>query len=212
MIGPVTEEQAQQLANLFALYGGHIQKNPINIKGGPKQGGWYEPRNPYFQKIFVRMQSHPGFNVSAKLVGKNGDQVKTIMNECQGNTRLRLRGRGSTYREGPAQVEAPEELHFLVRPRRWAPWRAVARTEEFVSEIREEYLEFLESPAAQAAGPIPLPPVPFPPMGLPPGAGGFPPRGMGLPPPGMLPPGFLPPGGPMGGFLPPRGPRGLPPF
>jgi len=210
MIGPLDGSQAQKLADLFATHAGILQPSITiglgragDIKGGPKNGGWYEPRNPYHQKIFVRMQSHPGFKVNSKLVGKNGETVKNIMNDCGNNTRLRLRGRGSGYREGPLQMEAPEDLHFMVSAEDVETMKtAIAKTEELIESVREEYLEFLDSPKSQLLGaeseqagmfPADYPPGPM----------------MGAPPPGFPPRGPMPPGGPRGPppfFGPPRPP------
>merc|ERR1711907_345520 len=70
-------------------------------------------RNP--QKMLCRynvgIEQDRSFNVLRKLLGERGSHMKTIAENT--GAKLRIRGRGSGYLEGPAQTEASDEPLML---------------------------------------------------------------------------------------------------
>ena len=84
------------------------------------------PEDKSFQKFVCKyeilIENDSEFQISRKLIGSKGANMKKIINECQikGETdtvKLRLRGKGSGYKEGPLNKESDEPLHLCISAR-----------------------------------------------------------------------------------------------
>jgi hypothetical protein len=64
-------------------------------------------------KVFVGLESEPGFDVKDKLLGPGGSFLHHIT--AQTGARMQLRGRGSGYLEPTSGREAFEQLYIHVR-------------------------------------------------------------------------------------------------
>jgi hypothetical protein len=65
------------------------------------------------QKVFVGLESEPGFDVKERLLGPGGSFLQHII--AQTGARMQLRGRGSEYLEPTSGREAFEQLYIHVR-------------------------------------------------------------------------------------------------
>ncbi len=51
------------------------------------------------EKMIVGIENDNEFNVTRRIIGPTGSHMKRIINEAGGNTKVRLRGRGSGFKE-----------------------------------------------------------------------------------------------------------------
>ena len=83
----------------------------------------------YFRKskltcrYFVHIPNLKKFQVSKKIIGQGGVNMKNVLDRCKAKfqeewqsdfLKLRLRGVGSGFREGPEQQESNEPLHLCI--------------------------------------------------------------------------------------------------
>ena len=74
-------------------------------------------------KYEIPIKSLPGFSVARKIIGHRGKNMKQILEHLKGSCfggpiqdviKLRLRGQGSGFKEGPDNCESPEPLHLCI--------------------------------------------------------------------------------------------------
>lgn len=71
-------------------------------------------------RYFIQAQSHAGFDLPRKIIGVGGKNMKSILKAVEhidngkDSLKLRLRGKGSNYLEGPLKKECDEPLHLCV--------------------------------------------------------------------------------------------------
>ena len=75
--------------------------------------------NKFICKYEILIENDSEFQISRKLIGSKGVNMKKIINEChiKGDTetiKLRLRGKGSGFKEGPLNKESDEPLHLCI--------------------------------------------------------------------------------------------------
>ena len=75
--------------------------------------------NKFICKYEILIENDSEFQISRKLIGSKGVNMKKIINEChiKGDTetiKLRLRGKGSGFKEGPLNEESDEPLHLCI--------------------------------------------------------------------------------------------------
>lgn len=102
-------------------------------------------------RFFIVPPATRGFDVSRKIIGVGGKNMKSILKACEqklgavvssnGNLKLRLRGRGSNFLEGPLQRECDERLHLCVS----------AKTREVLEEACKAVEKLLKSVGKQFA-------------------------------------------------------------
>lgn len=101
-------------------------------------------RNP--QKMLCRynvgIEQDRSFNVLRKLLGERGSHMKTIAENT--GAKLRIRGRGSGYLEGPAQTEASDEPLMLCisAESREGFEAAVQDVESLLGHVHDQYCKF----------------------------------------------------------------------
>lgn len=90
----------------------------------------------------VGIEEDAAFQVCRRLIGPGGKHMKRIVGECPG-TKLRIRGRGSKYLEGPKQQESPDPLMICVSvavPENFE--RVTSMVEQLLATVHTEYKEF----------------------------------------------------------------------
>jgi len=60
----------------------------------------------------IGIENDKDFRVAQKIIGQKGNNMKRIVDST--GAKLRLRGKGSGYLEGPTRMESPEPLHLCV--------------------------------------------------------------------------------------------------
>lgn len=102
----------------------------------------------------IQIENDRDFQVARRLIGAKGCNMKRIVDACSQGLKcqahdvikLRLRGRGSGFKEGPTQAESDESLHMCVSskfPDRYA--MACSKVETLISKIYTDYDEFCAS-------------------------------------------------------------------
>jgi hypothetical protein len=77
----------------------------------------------YTCRFDIQIPNDKEFQVARRLIGAKGCNMKRIIENCskdmnsQDVVKLRLRGKGSGFKEGPRQEESKEPLHLCVSSR-----------------------------------------------------------------------------------------------
>lgn len=98
----------------------HNHNNNINIRNIniPED----KSSQKFICKYEILIENDSEFQISRKLIGSKGANMKKIINECQikgesETVKLRLRGKGSGFKEGPLNIESDEPLHLCISAR-----------------------------------------------------------------------------------------------
>mmetsp|Transcript_5702 Transcript_5702/g.13146 ORF Transcript_5702/g.13146 Transcript_5702/m.13146 type:complete len:336 (-) Transcript_5702:83-1090(-) len=107
----------------------------------------YEERSERNQKrqcqFIIGIEEDPMFRVGRRLLGPNGSHMKAIA--AKTGCRLRLRGRGSWFLEGPNQEESSDPLMLCVSsPSEKDHLKAVHLIEELLRSVYAEFQDFCE--------------------------------------------------------------------
>lgn len=92
--------------------------------------------------------------MARRLIGAKGCNMKRIIEICckgsnydqfQEIVKLRLRGKGSGFKEGPRQEESNEPLHLCISSRYYDKYQlACNNVQELILNVYEEYKRFCE--------------------------------------------------------------------
>jgi len=94
-------------------------------------------------QFFIGIEEDTKFRVVRRIIGTAGANVKSIAEQAGPDTKLRLRGRGSKFFEGPEKQEAPEPLMMCVSVPNRAAYEVVTRlVREQLEQVYEEYDAF----------------------------------------------------------------------
>lgn len=94
-------------------------------------------------QFFIGIEEEPRFRVVRRIIGTAGANVKYIAEQAGPDTKLRLRGRGSKFFEGPEKQEAPEPLMLCVSVPNRAAYDTVTRlVREQLERVYDEYDNF----------------------------------------------------------------------
>lgn len=94
-------------------------------------------------QFFIGIEEEPKFRVVRRIIGTAGANVKYIAEQSGSETKLRLRGRGSKFFEGPDQQEAQEPLMLCVSVPNRAAYEVVTRlVREQLETVYDEYDAF----------------------------------------------------------------------
>ena len=107
----------------------------------------------YTARFYFYIESTPDFELSKKIIGKKGKNMKVILNECESLfevgkvprdfLKLRLRGRGSSYKEGATNKESDEDLHLCLSAKNMGVLaKAVDAIEDLLEAISKEYASY----------------------------------------------------------------------
>lgn len=114
----------------------------------------------YTCKYEIEIRNCPEFQVSRRIIGPKGRNMKKIIEECVSDlpeyerdvVKLRLRGLGSGYKEAPLGVESEEPLHLCVSSKYYDKFiMACKETERLILTIYSEYDSFLKRKGMMAA-------------------------------------------------------------
>ena len=96
----------------------------------------------------VQIENDPYFKVTRRIIGNNGANLKKIIYEScikfqDYSTKVRLRGRGSGYKEGEERKESEEPLQLCVSSLNYSTYIGCCKQiEEMLIGIYNEYYEF----------------------------------------------------------------------
>ena len=114
--------------------------------------------NKYTCRYNVMIENDKNFQVAKKIIGSKGCNMKSIIDSVpqqypsynqkrnkQDALKLRLRGKGSGFKEGPDQRESDEPLHLCISAKCESVYLdSCKRVERLLNKIYEDYLAHLE--------------------------------------------------------------------
>jgi len=93
----------------------------------------------------VGIEQDPEFQVCRRLIGPGGANMKRILANS-GEVKIRIRGRGSKYLEGPEHAESTDPLMICISAAGSAALdRAAVQVEALLRGVHEDYQDFLRS-------------------------------------------------------------------
>jgi hypothetical protein len=101
-------------------------------------------------KYEILIQNDKEFQIARRLIGSKGCNMKKIIDECKlldknninntDNVKLRLRGKGSGYKEGPQNKESDEPLHLCISAKNQEGMKKACEcVNELLNNIYEDY-------------------------------------------------------------------------
>lgn len=100
-------------------------------------------------KYEIPLRNLPGFSVARKIIGHRGKNMKTILERLKDShfsgpiqdvIKLRLRGQGSGFKEGPSNCESPEPLHLCVSSKYFDKYNEACKlVEKLLKDVYQEY-------------------------------------------------------------------------
>lgn len=139
------QQQEQQQVEEEQSWQGEEKKRTVT-RGGGRRAGCTRPQQKQEKwqcqfTIGIEEESH--FHVVRRIIGIHGAHVKAIA--AQSGSRLRLRGRGSKFLEGPEQQESTDPLMLCMSaPDHTAYDMAVQLIIELIERVYGEYTTFCE--------------------------------------------------------------------
>jgi hypothetical protein len=129
--------------------GSYSQKDNTNYSGKEKyHKNYYDDEvklGKYTCRFEILLDNDKDFQIARKLIGAKGCNMKKIVESCgstsDGNdVKLRLRGRGSGYKEGPYNRESDDPLHLCISSKQYNKYQqACGLVEELINSVNEEY-------------------------------------------------------------------------
>ncbi|MCQ2817819.1 MAG: hypothetical protein MJ252_11190 [archaeon] len=110
-----------------------------------------EEKTKYTCKYKILIPNEPKFQVVRKIIGKQGCNMKKILDSCTkmnlnkgtNSIKLRLRGKGSGHKEGPQSKESSEPLHLCISAKNKESLNVASMlAEELLNKIYEEYKQY----------------------------------------------------------------------
>ena len=112
----------------------------------------YEEKNSgkYTCKYEILIPNDKEFQIARRLIGSKGYNMKKIIDECKliepnwnDNVKLRLRGKGSGYKEGPLNKESDEPLHLCISAKNQEGMKKACEcVNELLNNIYEDYKNY----------------------------------------------------------------------
>jgi RNA recognition motif-containing protein len=106
----------------------------------------------YFVELPHSGKNLPGFSVARKIIGHRGKNMKAILDKLKDShfpgpiqdvIKLRLRGQGSGFKEGPNNCESPEPLHLCVSSKYYEKYTEGCKlVEKLLKDVYQEYNNF----------------------------------------------------------------------
>lgn len=107
----------------------------------------------YTCRFYIQIENERNFQVARRLIGPKGRNMKKILDACskgfaggaQEVVKLRLRGKGSGFKEGPNRQESDEPLHLCISSLYLQKYKdACEMCKELLNKVYAEYREFCE--------------------------------------------------------------------
>jgi hypothetical protein len=105
----------------------------------------------YTCRYDIQIDNEKGFQVARRLIGSKGCNMKKIVDACTKGMdcpahdiiKLRLRGRGSGFKEGPTKAESDEPLHMCVSSKFLEKYEvACSQIESLIKKVYQDYAKF----------------------------------------------------------------------
>ena len=128
----------------------NVMNSNNNNNSSSNGNGVYEEKSTYGKftcKFEILIPNDQEFQVVRRLIGSKGCNMKKIVDSCkgpndigQGNVKLRLRGKGSGYKEGPQNKESDDPLHLCISAKNQDSLKkACGLVSELIGKIYEDY-------------------------------------------------------------------------
>ena len=128
----------------------NVMNNNNNNNNNQSNNNIYEEKSTYGKftcKFEILIPNDQEFQVVRRLIGSKGCNMKKIVDSCkgpndigQGNVKLRLRGKGSGYKEGPQNKESDDPLHLCISAKNQDSLKkACGLVSELIGKIYEDY-------------------------------------------------------------------------
>ena len=104
----------------------------------------------YTCKYQILIANDKDFQIARRLIGSKGCNMKNIIKECKlsedgEGIKLRLRGKGSGYKEGPENKESDEMLHLCISSKNSEEMKkACLLVDDLLNKINEDYKEYCQ--------------------------------------------------------------------
>ena len=104
----------------------------------------------YTCKYQILIANDKDFQIARRLIGSKGCNMKNIINECKlsedgEGIKLRLRGKGSGYKEGPQNKESDEPLHLCISSKNVEEMKkACLLVDELLDKISKDYKDYCQ--------------------------------------------------------------------
>ena len=128
-------------------------QNNSNNNNNNNNNNYNDEKNfgKYTCKYEILIANDKDFQIARRLIGSKGYNMKNIINQCKSkpddsdNVKLRLRGKGSGYKEGPDCKESDEPLHLCISSKNPEDMKkACLLVDELLNKIHIEYKEYCE--------------------------------------------------------------------
>ena len=103
----------------------------------------------YTCKYEILIPNDKNFQIARRLIGNKGCNMKNILNQCntsnniKDSVKLRLRGRGSGYKEGPENKESDEPLHLCISAKNQEEMnKACILVDNLLNKIYQDYINY----------------------------------------------------------------------
>lgn len=114
-----------------------------------KQNGEEESKTgKYTCRFEILLDNDQEFQISRRLIGPKGCNMKKIVETVGGTNdfnevKLRLRGKGSGYKEGPLNRESDDPLHLCVSSKHFDKYQQACKlAQDLINSVSEEYKEY----------------------------------------------------------------------
>jgi len=114
-----------------------------NLDGGSVSGGMTNGKGvrKYTCRFLIGIENDKDFQVARRIIGAKGINMKRIVRTTE--AKLRLRGQGSGYFEGPGQKESPEPLQLCIScTTADGYWTAVRQVQELLRRVYDDYKQY----------------------------------------------------------------------
>jgi len=118
---------------------------PAKGKRGQEKSGAGTGGGKYLCRVKVGIEEDYTFQVCRRIIGPGGENMKRII-EGDGSVKIRLRGRGSKYLEGPEHKESTDDLMLCISAtNRRSFEKAATGVELLIHSVQQDYIGFCKA-------------------------------------------------------------------